>query len=547
MDDRVAPELEKGRGCYARRAWSEAFDALTAADCRGGLDAEDLERLATSAYLTGRDEHYLDALERAYRCYKRSGVRLRAVRCAFWIGMRLLLRGERGRATGWFARAGRLLDGDDAECPERGYLLVPITEEHLGEGRCRAGYSTAFSAAEIGARFGDEDLLTIALHQQGKALLQEGRIARGLALLDEAMVAVVAGNLSPIVTGLVYCSVIDACRSVYALERVREWTAALSQWCDLQTQMVAFSGTCLVHRAEIMHLTGAWSESLAAARLACERCTAVANRRAAGAGFYQEGEVYRVRGEFARAEESYRNASRLSVEPQPGLALLRLAQGRTQAAAAAMRRVVAVTGDVFERTALLPAHVEIMLAAGDAAAAETACRELEDIAATFAADALSALAAQARGAVELREGKPGVALGALRRAGELWQRVDAPHPAARTRVLAGLACRALGDDDGAQLELDAARTTFERLEATPDLASLDSIGGRNREQSDRGLTRRELEVLRLLATGKTNREIATELFVSERTVDRHVSNILGKLSVPSRSAATAYAYRHRLV
>jgi DNA-binding NarL/FixJ family response regulator len=549
MEGVVTPELEQGRAYYDRRAWSQAYDAFVSADRAARLGAEDLERLATSAYLIGRDDDYLAALERGHHANLDAGQTLRSVRCAFWLGLRLLFRGDTGRASGWFARAERLTASAGDECVENGYLLLPIAEQQLGTGEWERGHSTAAAAVRIAERFGDADLLACARHLQGRALLQPGQIARGFALLDETMLVITTGTLSPIVTGLIYCSVIDACQRVCAAGRAREWTLALSQWCEQQPEMVAFTGVCLAHRAEIMQLSGAWSDAITEARRACERCSRVANQRAAAAAFYQAGEVYRLRGEIAAAEDAYRNASQWGWDPQPGLALLRLAQGRADVAANTIRRVVGAALEDLERIKVLPAFVDIMLAVGDVPAAQRACDELEVIAAAFDAEVMSAMAVHARGDVKLAEGDAYSALAFLRRAQQAWQHIDAPYLAARTRASIALACRALGDEDATSLELDAAAAVFERLEASPDLAKVNSIRRQALAlRSDScGLTGRQLQVLRLVATGRTNRQIAGELVLSEKTIERHVSNIFAKLSVPSRAAATAYAYRHHLL
>ena len=310
--------------------------------------------------------------------------------------------------------------------------------------------------------------------EQGRIRLQQGQVEAGLAHLDETMVAVISGELSPLVTGLMYCSVIATCQQVYAFDRTREWTVALTQWCEGQPDMVAFAGACQVHRAEIMQLLGTWPEAIEEARRACLRSQGV-DRRAAAAALYQQAEVHRLKGEFVAAEEAYRGASQLGLEPQPGLALLRLVQERTDAAATAIRRVVGTTTDRLKRMSLLPAYIEIMLAAGDVPDARNACRELEEIARSLDTGVPGAIAAEACGAVDLAEGNAQAALGSLRRAFEVWQRIDAPYAAARVRVLIGLACHALGDEDGAGLEIDAAQSAFERLGAAPDLARIDSL------------------------------------------------------------------------
>ncbi len=538
--------LDRARNCYEQYAWAEAYKALSRADQATPLGAEDLELLAMAAYMVGRDDEYLGTLERAHNAHVNDGQCARAVRCGFWLGFRLLMRGEVGRASGWFARCQRLLEGAARECAERGYLLLPVVEQRLDAGDFDAAYATAAAAAAIGERCGDADLIACARHQQGRTRLQQGQVEAGLALLDETMIAVTAGQLSPLVTGLMYCSVIGACQQVYAIDRSREWTAALSQWCEGQPDMVAFVGTCQVHRAEIMQLQGAWPEAIDEARRACARSRGIDRRAAAGA-LYQQAEVHRLKGEFAAAEEAYRGASQLGLEPQPGLALLRLVQGRPDVAATAIRRVATTSVDRLKRMSLLPAYVEIMVAVGDVQDARDACRELEDIARSFDTGVPAAIAAQACGAVDLAEGDAQAALGSLRHALEVWQRIEAPYAVARVRVLVGLACRALEDEEGAALEIDAARSVFERLGAMPDLARIDAMANPGLSRHAHGLTPRELQVLRLVAAGETNKVIARKLSLSEKTIDRHVSNILTKLDVSSRTAATAFAYQRKLV
>jgi len=543
----MAAEVERGLACYERRAWVDAYECLARADRIEPLDADKLERLAMAAYLLGRDDDYLTALERAQRAYGETGAPRRAARCAFWLGLRYLFRGKTARAAGWFGCARRLLEDETDECAERGYLLLPLVEQHLAIGDCDSAYATATAAAAVGERCNEPDLAALARHLQGRALLAQGRVSDGLGLLDETMLAVTAGTLSPLVAGLVYCSVIDGCQRVYALEHAREWTAALAAWCAEQPDMVAFSGTCLVHRAEILQLHGDWDEAIADARRACTRFAGGMDRRAHAAALYQQAEVYRLRGDFAAAEAAYRNASQRGRDPQPGLALLRLAQGRTEAALAAIRRAAGTATKPLERAHLLPALVEVLLAAGKLAEARAACAELDTIADRFDTRMLHASAAQAGGAVALAGNDPRAALGLLRRSCEAWQQLEVPYLAARVRVLVGCACRALGDAEGCEMELAAAHSVFERLGARPDLVHIDSIAHAAERRSPDTLTRRELQVLRLIARGKTNKAIAAELFLSEKTVDRHVSNIFAKLNVSARAAATAYAYERALL
>jgi ATP/maltotriose-dependent transcriptional regulator MalT len=540
-------DLDRGRESYARQAWADAYDSLSAADRSAPLEAEDLERLATAGYMIGREADYLRGLERAHRAHLDAGRDLPAVRCAFWVGVTLALRGEMAQAGGWLGRAKRLLDRQERDCVERGYLLLPETFRHEASGNWGEAAATAGEAVAIAERFGDSDLFALAAHEQGHILVQQGRLEEGLALLDESMVAVTAGELSPIVSGIVYCGVILACRDAHEIRRAREWTAALTEWCDRQPDLVAFTGRCLVHRAEILQLRGAWPEALDEARRARERAEAAQNDAAAAEASYREAELHRVRGDEEAAEAAYREASRLGREPQPGLALLRLAQGKTDAAEAAIRRAMGETTGVGVRAGLLPAYAEIVLAAGDVEAAREACRELDAIAEGHEDNVLGAMAAETRGRVELDSGAVQEALPSARRALHTWQQLEAPHEAARARVLVARACRELGDEDAATLELDAARVVFEELDAAPDLAALDALAPTARARNPQGLTDRELEVLRHLSAGATNKAIAAELVLSVRTVDRHVSNIFTKLGVSSRAAATAYAHEHHVV
>ncbi len=539
--------LMRGREAAERLAWADAYAALSLADWSTPLAAEDLELLATAAYLLGHVEDCLGALQRAHQLYAEGGDHRRAAWCAGWLGFHLTSRGDLAQASGWFGRASRLLEHERQECAEHGYLLTSVAFQQLMAGDYAEGRATAERAAEIGGRAGDADLVAFGLSLQGRALVWDGRVGEGLALLDEAMVAVVAGELSPVVAGTVYCGVIELCQEVAEWRRAQEWTEALTAWWGAQPDMVTFTGQCLVHRAEILQLHGAWPEAVQEAERALERFARAADRYATGAACYQEAELYRLSGDFTAAEDAYQQASRWGRQPQPGLALLRLVQGRTEVAAAASRRVVGETSETFRRAKLLPAHVEIMLTVGDVLAARDAAAELTKIADAYGTPALRAMADHARGAVLLTEGDAQAALVALRAAWQVWQELQAPYEAARVRVLVGLACRKLGDVEAATMELDAARSVFARLGATPDLARLEALARRDAAATAHGLTERELQVLRLLATGTTNRAIAGELFVAEKTVDRHVSNIFAKLGVSSRAAATAYAYQHRLI
>ena len=542
-----ASDLERGRDSHAREAWTDAYESLSAADRSAPLGAEDVERLSTAAYMIGREDDYFDLLARAHRAYIDAGRELDAFRCALWVGVTLASHGDMGRAGGWLGRAGRLLDRHEGECVERGYMLLPVVFQREAGGDLEGAAATAGQAVAIAERFGDSDLFALAAHAQGHMLVQDGRVREGLPLLDEAMVAVTTGELSPIVSGIVYCGVILACRKAHEIRRAQEWTLALTRWCERQPDLVAFTGRCLVHRAEILQLRGDWADALAEAQRAQERCRQAANETAAGEACYRQGEIHRVRGDFEAAQSAYREASRHGREPQPGLALLRLAQGKTDAAAAAIRRVLDETDAAGARASVLPAFVEIMLAAGDPETAGEACRELEAIADSQEVPAIGAMAAEAQGRVALAGEDHRGALASLRRAAQAWQQLDAPYEAARVRALVALACRELGDEDTAALELEGARAVLEELEAAPDLARVDELSLTARAGNPYGLTDRELEVLRHLSAGATNKAIAAELVLSVRTVDRHVSNIFAKLGVSSRAAATAHAHEHHVL
>ena len=365
-----APELEarsvveRGREACARRAWRAAYEALSEADREGSLGAEDLEAFAMSAYMLGRDEGYLKALERAHQAHVNAGDRLRASRSAFWIGLRQSFRGEMAQANGWFRRAERLIGCEEPDCAERGYLLLPVIEAHLGADENNTAYAVGTEAAAIGDRFGERDLTAIARHQQGRARLGQGRVQEGLALLDEVMVAVTANELSPLAAGLMYCAVVECCQMVCALERAREWTAAFTRWCDAQPEMLAFTGICRVHRAELLELSGSWSDALDEARRV-GTLSAEANPGAAAAALYRQAEVHRLRGELTLAEQTYKQASDGGFDPQPGLALLLLDRGDRDAAAQAARRVLITTTDRLRRVRVLPACIEILLATGE--------------------------------------------------------------------------------------------------------------------------------------------------------------------------------------
>jgi ATP/maltotriose-dependent transcriptional regulator MalT len=534
--------LERARAAYTARAWLEAHEAFSRADDDGALEAEDLEPLAMAKLMLGRDDEAIAVLERAHHRYLERGDMQRAVRAATWIGMNLHFRGATAPANGWLGRARRLLDGQPGDSVEHGYLMIPTVFRHEAAGEFEEAAALAGEAAVVAERFGDRDLLSMSLNAQGTMLVRAGRVGEGFALLDEAMVTATTSELTPFVLGIVYCGVILACQEVFEVGRAREWTRALSTWVEEQPDVVAFTGRCRIHRAEILQLGGSWSDALEEAGRACRRMIDTQNA-AAGIAYYRQAELLRLRGEFAAAEESYREASGFGWEPQPGLAQLRLAQGNRDAALASIRRASGEIAEPLKRAALLPAYVEIALAAEEIEEARAASGELEELAARYESAMLAAMVAYSRGAVAVAEGNTPAALAALREAHQTWLDLDAPYEVARTRALLARACAEAGDAEAARLELEAACAIFRRLGAVPDLARVEPRADRDLH----GLSGRELEVLRLVAAGKSNREIAGELVISEHTVARHVQNIYRKLDLSSRAAATAFAFEHALV
>jgi ATP/maltotriose-dependent transcriptional regulator MalT len=533
--------LNRGRECHRRHAWADACDAFRAVDRVTPLATEDLGRLAECTHVLGRMDEAVPLLQRLYEAHVDAGDTGSAVRTAFLLWHALIAKGEFAQAGGWVARARRLAETQQ-DCAQLGYLMVPDAQRHFGEGDHDTAFTTAGRAAALAERIGDHDLVAITVHIQGRVRIRQGRVVEGLALLDEALVEVTAGATSPAITSWIYCSVIDACREMQELRRAREWTLALNAWCDVRPQFTGvLSAICRTHRAELLLMDGAWPDAVREAQLACEQLTRGVGEAMAGPAFYQLAEAHRLRGDAAAAGEAYRNASRYGGQTQPGLALLWLAQGKVDTSLAAIRRTLTETVDALERSRLLPAYVEILLAGQDATTAHQAATELHEIAQAYDTAALQARSAYARGSVHLADGAPDKALPALRRAWKLWCDLDVRYEAARTRVLIGLACRALHDDGSAALELDAARDAFARLGAVTDLHWTDRLLGAG---DPAGLSPRELEVLRLVAAGRSNQAIGAALAISERTVERHVSNIFTKLGVGSRTAAAAYAFAH---
>ncbi|MCU1525896.1 MAG: hypothetical protein JWO18_2790 [Microbacteriaceae bacterium] len=538
--------LAGGRAAFAERRWEDAFAALAVADAQRPLESANLQLLARAASLTGRDQDAFGALERGYALCVAEGDDRGAAAAAFWHGFRLASLGEGAQSRAWLARAEQIVDrlGD---CAERGYLCLPRIHHLLHAGNPEGAYGEATVAMTIADRFGDAALAALARQLGGRALIEQGRVDDGMRLLDEAMLIATTEPVDELSKGLVYCAVIGCCQRVFAVDRAREWTEVLHDWCETQSQLGIFNGTCRVHRAELMRLGGAWGDALDEAMLVGAGGRSEGFERAAAS--YEEAEIHRLRGDEDAAELAYQRTSDLGGDPQPGLALLRLAQGRLDVAAGAIRRSVATARTALERARFLPACVEILLAAGDRGGADDAALAIAECADQYGTPILRALAGHAGGLVALSTGDVARALPQLIEARDIWLGLGAPYPAARVRVALAEAYAAFGDSDGSRLEAGAARRVFENLAARPDLDRLgQSTGPAGSAASGEGLlSPRELQVLRLVATGKTNKEISAALGVSSRTVDRHMSNVLAKLVVPSRAAATAYAYEHELI
>ncbi len=540
--------LEVARSAYDGHQWGTAYDTFRAVDADDALGQADLERLAIAAWLTGHEVDAFAALERLHHGLLDASDGEGAVRTAVWLALLHFLRGEEAQGGGWMARAQRVVADLPSDSPAHGLVLVPQAFHAMESGHPDAALALSREVAEIAQRSGTTTLMVLGLLGRGQSLIMIGDVEAGLGLLDEAMVAATTGDVMPILVGLVYCAVIVACHAVFDLRRAQEWTAVLSRWCTRQTDLKPYRGQCLVHRSEIMQLRGDWTMARDEIEDACSHLATVPGDPAMGMAQYQQAELLRLVGELDEAEEAYRRAGVWGHPLHPGLALLRLAQGNVTDAATAIRRELAeAQHDRVRRSAVLAAYVEIMLAADAVAEAEAGVDELEGIAADFDSVWLEARAAGCRGAVCLALGRPAEARTALARAWRCWHELDAPYEAARIRVHMARALRALGDHDTADMELDAALQVFEGLAATPARDEVVRMAGPSRRSIPGGLTPREVDVLRLVATGATSRAVADELVISEKTVARHLSNMFVKLDVSSRAAATAWAYEHDIV
>jgi ATP/maltotriose-dependent transcriptional regulator MalT len=523
---------------FGRRDWQAAYDAF--ANCPQ-LDGSDYDAFAEAAWWIGRSDEAIDSYNHAHRLYVDGGSGRQAAVAAFKLAILTRLRGDAAQSDGWLSRAQRLL-GDEPEGPEHGYPLYLQIAALMGQGDLDAAIESAQRMQELGRRHGDATLVAVGVFFEGRSRIKQARVKEGLALLDEAMVTALSDELSPFWTGAIYCGLMDACHELVDLRRAREWTDATRRWCEPLPVTNLYPGICRVHQAQVLQVQGSWDEAEVEAAGACEAMLGV-DVFAVADGYYELGEVRRLRGNLTGADEAYEKAHEYGRDPQPGCALLRLAQGRVDAAATSIAAALAASsGSDLERAPLHAAQAQIALAAGDLELAERSAAELARTAASFDSPGLRAAAHRTTGAVHLSRGQTVSALPALRMSCQLWQELDAPYEVARTRVLLADAYEALGDEDAATRERNAARAAFARLGATLDARALAPT-----TELPNGLTEREAEVVRLIAAGLSNRAIATELSLSEKTVARHVSNIFTKTGMTSRSAVAGFAFSNGLV
>jgi DNA-binding CsgD family transcriptional regulator len=535
----VIPGVEK---------WKEIYARLSTADREHALNPEELEQLALAAFLTGSDAESYQYLERAHQGYLDHGETGQAVRCAFWLGMILMNAGEKGRSSGWFARGERLIGHDDhTDLAEKGLLLIPEGLGLLYAGNAARAQEIFERVEATGEKFDNADLLILGRLGQGQARIQQGNVTGGIRLLDETMIAMETERVFPLVKGIVYCAVIESCRRVWDLGRAQEWTSVLTRWCEEQPDIVPFRGECLVRRAEIFQLHGEWQKALEETNDACNILSQHPGESVTGEAYYRKAELQRLSGEFKAAEGSYLEAARWGRKPQPGFALLRLAQGQEDAAETSIRNSLLENRDTTKRAEILPAVVRIMIVVNHTEEAIEAAEELKSIASQFDTPYIQAMYSHCQGEVFLAEGMVKPALEQLQIALKLWNSLHLPYELACTRELKGILYRKLEDRDNSESELSAAAWIFEQLNATHDLERVNRLLGKKRILDNYGLTLREIQVLGLIASGETNKSVAGKLFISNRTVDRHVSNIFNKLGVSSRLQAITFALKNNIL
>ncbi len=535
-------DLDAGRAAVADRRWADAWELLARVDASEQLGGSDLELLATAALLRGEAQASIEALSRAYAAHLSAGDTAGAARSAGWLALNLIEQGDFTNSVLWAARAMRIVNAMPEPGALAGFVRMAPAVGQLGSGNNAEAVHAFEEVLAIAEREADRELATLARLGLGKSLIESGAVSEGLGRLDQAMTSIAAGDVAPLPTGVIVCGAVSDAILAFDLDRAAAWTGVLGRWCIEQPQLIAFSGQYRALEAGLLLVRGAWTEASAAVELALSRFRAGDYRAIWGAP-YQHAELSRLRGAFHSAEESYRRAGESGWEPQPGLSLLHLALGRARRAQDEIRRSAA-GADPLTRRYLLPAVAEVEIAAGDHDAARRAVEELRDASGTSATPMLDATIAATDARVLLAEGRTADALDAARTAVRGWDLVGAPYEAARSRVLAGRALHTIGEGEAAREEFDAARTVFLALGAEPAVAELAGVMGDRRAGA---LTGRELEVLRLVSTGLTNRGIGERLSLSEKTVARHLANIFAKLGITSRAAATAYAYENGLV
>jgi len=476
----VLDSLETARQAAARHAWRETYDAYSSVD-GAELAPADLESFADAAWLTGRLDEAINLRERAYAGFASAGERLSAARLALTLSWDHSGRGAFSVSQGWFANAERLLK-DQPESAEHGLLwLTRAVNEMFAEGNLPQAIADFGRAHDLGERFGDRDTQVLALVGKGRAFVKTGEVEQGLALIDEASAAAVCGELRPYSTGLVYCITISSCQELGDYRRAAEWTEAANRWCD-RLDVTGFPGACRIHRAEIMRLRGDWPAAEKQALAACEELHDF-ERYITACGYYEIGEIRRRRGEFAAAEEAYRTANEFGRDPQPGLALLLLSEGKVDGAVAGITRALQDLDDPLSRLRRLPAQIQIAIAAADLKTARTAAEELERIVDSYKiggrrTPALDATVHDASGQIKLAEGDAEGAARCLQRARDEWQQVGAPYETAQARMLLGIAFRRQDDEHAATAELEAARAVFEKLGAKLDEERAKELLGR---------------------------------------------------------------------
>lgn len=525
----MSDEVRRAREAFDRRDWLAAYEGLSAAG-EGALRAADFADLATAAYLLCRTDDCITALQRAHQGYVAAGEPEPAVRTAFWLSVVLRQAGEAAVANGWISRAERIAADLPEDCVERGYIAYAQLMREVFAGKIALRTELPGVVIEYGRRFDDPNLVAAGLMSSGRRAIYAGRIEEGLAFLDEAIVCLLTGGLTPIIAGQVLCSCIEGCQELWEVSRVAEWTGALDAWCADQQGLEMFTGTCCLHKGQALAARGAFADAVPEFRAAIERfARGGAPPRAAGVAFAEMSDALRAAGDLSGADVALRKSVEAGWDPAPEQALLDLATGRTEAALATARRILGEARSPISRVRRLSRVVEVLLAAGDFHAAATAVGELSELVERWGTPMFRGHAARARGALALATGTPRDAEAELRSAVAAFGDAGSAYEVARTRLVLASALDATGDPDVAGRERAAAASALD----TPTAAD---ASGR--------LTERQIEVLRLVAAGRSNREIAAVLHLSEKTVARHLSNIFLKLDVPSRTAAAAYAYEH---